>query len=487
MKRTFVIRQDTAPNRAVPVDTGRFFLAGLSQRGLFGSPIRLRSMEQVVSLIGTRQTYSVCYDVLETFFREGGYECYFSRVLGPAAVAASGSLTGTSGVTLVATAKEKGDWANGSTGGLTQEVINGPVGGGSTRVIIIRYGGVEVERTPEITTQAEAITWSTGSDYITYAAGGGTASLPIVAAAANLTSGADDRASVTQTHVTAALDALPSDLGPGQVASPDWQTATAHAALLLHAYNRNRYALCDTTNTTAKATLTTLAASDQGNIHGDRGSLVTPWLKINGTSPGTTRSVPASAFIAAKCAQTDRIAGPNQAPAGGYGKATSSLIQDVLATYSDTDQSDLETAGVGLIVIKNGEVTFDTNRTLVEPEGIDADMLQMSTSRYFMSLEARGGVIGLGYEHLKITRARIVALDTALTGMMQEDEANDWLLLDEDETPGSGFIVQTGEPVNTNSTIAARELNAAIGVRPAPGVDFVYLYLSKVEPTDPIG
>jgi hypothetical protein len=69
-----------------------------------------------------------------------------------------------------------------------------------------------------------------------------------------LSGGTDDRANITQTQVDAALANLFLDLGPGQVASPNWQTSTAHLSLLSHAANYGRFALCDPVDTTTLST-----------------------------------------------------------------------------------------------------------------------------------------------------------------------------------------------------------------------------------------
>ena len=118
-----------APPRSSPTDTGVAFLAGLFNRGPAGTLLTdsdgYTSQAAVEAVYGTRQSYSVASDWVETFFREGGNRLYVPRVLGPAAVAATLNLTGT-GTTLIVTAKNKGSWANGASGGLTVEVVKRP-------------------------------------------------------------------------------------------------------------------------------------------------------------------------------------------------------------------------------------------------------------------------------------------------------------------------------------------------------------------------
>lgn len=483
MIRTKVILRDSPPQRNAPTDTGVLFMVGLAQKGgtdSQGNPavLALHSLDDFTSKLGARVSWSVDYDCVETFFREGGQTVYYGRAYGPAGAKASANIAGT-GTTLVITAKSSGDWANGATGGLTYAIVAGP-SGGSYRQVVVYLNAVEQERTPEFLTTADAVTWSPTSTYVTLALGGGSGQ-PTVVGATNLTGGVDDHVNVTQTQVDTALALISPDLGPGQVCSPNWQTAAAHTSLLAHAAANNRYALCDSTDTTSKSTLLTLAASDQGNANGLYGSLLAPWLKITGTSAGTFRSVPPSAFVAAKCAETDASDGANQAPAGEHGKARSSLVLDVKATYSNQDQLDLQDAGVNVIINRYGGVMFDGDRSLVEPLGNDSEWLQMGVCRQRMSLVAQLIAIGQSFEHSPITNRRLIRLHDAATAVFMAEEQDDRLFLDADENPGSGFVVDTAS-VNTPDTAAARQMWVATGFRPAPGADFVTFLLSLAQP-----
>lgn len=478
-RRTKVILQDTAPSRTSPTFTGVGFLASVPLKGLFDPAKPSRSMADVERRFGARQTFSVFWDWCELFFREGGRELHVTPVRGPAPVVATLNLTGT-GTTLVVNAKSAGEWANGAAGGLSAEVANGP-SGATHRVIIIRLNGVEVERTPEFNDRALAPAFSDVLEHVNIVLGGGTG-LPTVAAAANLASGTLDRVNITQTQVDAALALMSGDLGPGQVASPDWQTTAAHNSLLAHAKDRNRFALCDTTDTAVKATVSSLANTIQGDADGPYGDLQHPWVIISGTAGGTSRFVPASAFVAAKCNQVDLAAGPGQAPAGEYGKQTSSLVQGLRATYTDQDAIDLEAVGCNLLITRNGAVRFDGNRTLVEPGGLDDEWKQIGISRLRMAIVARLQVTGESFEHVPITPINIAKFDMALTGVMMGFAD---ALFPGDTDPG--FVVVTDDSVNTPETITAGELNAAVGFRPAPGADLVFIYLTKVAVGEPVG
>lgn len=484
-RRVSVILQDTPPNRSAPTFTGRAFLASIPERGVFNAAKVYRSAAAVLSAsgFGFRQSYSVFADWVEHYFREGGAELVISPVRGPAPVIATLNLAGT-GTTLVVNAKSAGEWGNGAAGGLTAEVITG-ASGGAFRVIIIRYNGVEVERTPEYDTRQPFVDWSAASDYVNIVLGGGSGQ-PTVVGATNLTGGTLDRTNITQTQIDAALDLFATDLGPGQLCAPDWQTDANYNSLKSKAKARNRHALLDAVDTTAKATLLTAVNLVQGDTDGTHGSFLAPWLTISGTAGGAIRSVPPSAFIAAKCAQTDLAAGANQAPAGEYGRATSSLTLDVKATFSDTDQAELETSGVNVLINRLGGVENDGNRSLVEPLGVDSEWLQMSNARFRMDLVAGTSAIAETFRHKIITPVEIAKFDSALTGYLLTKQ-NQLYPADDGSDPGFVVDTQTGPGgVNPPEDIEAGKLQAAIGYRPAKGADLVIIYLTTVGIADPV-
>lgn len=479
-RRTQVLLADTPPSGAAPVSTGRVYLAAITNKGVFDPLKPCRSMTDVQKRFGTRQTFSTFWDWCETFFREGGAEVFPLPVRGPAPVKATLNIAGT-GTTLIATALSAGDWANGATGGYTVEVINGPVGGASFRQLIVRFGGVEVGRTIEFNDRTQVDGAIVDEVQITLGGGSG---LPTVAAAANLASGTLDRLNITQTQIDAAINTPAADLGPGQVVACDWQTAATHATMRAHAKLNDRWALEDTVDTTTKATLLGAAAAEQGATDGLYGELLGVWATIRGTAGVTSRSVPPSAFRAAKIAQTDVTAGPNQAASGAvYGAQTSSLITGVKASFSDADQAELEDAGVNLLISRYGQVLCDGNRSLVEPLGSDNEWLQASNCRLRMAIVAQLQAAGQQFEHVQLTRPHIAEYDTALTGVMQGFQDQ---LFAADDGSDPGFVVETGPGVNTAETIAARQLLAQVGFRPAKGADLVTITLSVVGIGDPI-
>src|SRR3954465_10521265 len=85
---TTVTVRDTAPAREAPTDTSVAFVTGFTEKGP-AAPVKVTSMSDYLASFGARVSYGLVYDWLDVFLREGGQAAYISRVLGPAALAAS--------------------------------------------------------------------------------------------------------------------------------------------------------------------------------------------------------------------------------------------------------------------------------------------------------------------------------------------------------------------------------------------------------------
>jgi hypothetical protein len=180
-----VIARTTPPPRVIPTDTGVWFVAGLTDRGRSDRPQLNQSLSDFIAYYGARQTYSVLYDALELFFRDGGSRAYVGRVVGPAATTASKNLNDAgAAVSLVARAKGPGAFAN----GITIQIQNPGAGGtaGSFSLLITdpaypQANGTTAsysEQSPDFTTQAAAVAWAGTQSQLLDLSLGASANLP---------------------------------------------------------------------------------------------------------------------------------------------------------------------------------------------------------------------------------------------------------------------------------------------------------------------
>ncbi len=474
---TSIVSQESPPPQSSPTDTGTWFVVGTTDRGPVDSSRKVYSIAEFEKRFGLRQTYSILWDAVDAFFREGGNAAVIGRVVGPAPVLATRTLVDRAGAplsTLRIEAKNPGAWGN----GLTVEVING--GAANTFVLIIREAGVEVERSPDQANPAAAATWSALSDYVNVvnlaSATVAPNNNPLVLAASALTLGNDDRVNAADAQWATALGLFYRDLGPGQVSMPGRTTGTAHTELLSHAQARNRVALLDPTDTTDSNVLITAANNARINSLFERhGALFAPWLRAPGILGGTERDVPPSALAAGLIARSDVSNSPNVPAAGENGRAR--YILNVKASWSDPLKESLNANGVNVIRSMNSSIRLYGFRTLVDSTVPNWRML--SNARLFMKIIAEGEAIAEQFVFAQIDgrRRKISEYGSQLIGMLLDLYGSGSLYGD---TPEEAFSVDVGPNVNTLASIAAQELKAVLAVKASPYAELVVLEIVKV-------
>ena len=462
--------RDSAPARSAPTDTGVAFIAGLTEKGKL-APILITSMSDYDRVLGSRVSYGLLYDWLDTFFREGGSRAYVSRVVGPTPVHAGITLNDAgAAATLRVEANSPGEWGN----SLNVQVTAG--GAGGTFVLIITHDVLGVlETSPDLVDKAAAFMWAVNSNWIRLV---DQASLndPAVVASQNLAGGLDDRAAITDTQWQNAIDRFTKDLGPGQLAAPGQTTTVRYTALKTHAKNNRRVALLDAADTPTKATLTTAANSNRTD--GRHAGYFWPWVLVPGitANPATPRAIPPSAVIAGIIARNDPAFSPARPAAGddGISRYAIGLTQ---VQFTDTDRQDLNNSGVN--VIREMYQTFRNYgwRSLADPV-LDQNWVNLGYARGLMAIANEADIIGetFIFELLDGQRRTINRFGAALTGMLIPYWVDGTLY---GETPDQAFFVDVGTSVNTIETIADFELRAAISVKLSPYAEHVVIEIVK--------
>ena len=488
MPGVIVEDRDTARPRAVPTDTSVAFLSAEAQKGVDDAAIEITSMSRATLKLGAELANSYLIPALEQFFRRGGSKAYVTRPVGPAAAKAALALTAT-GTTLTVTAESKGTWGNGAAAGLSVQVIQGPVGGATFRLLIILLGGVEVERTPEfqdtVASRQAVVDWSASSDYVRITLGGGSG-IPAVAAAANLAGGVTDDVSITPTIRETALSLLHAGLGPGQVAMPGITVAQSHLDLIEHGKAFNRAPLLDGPNTTVKATLLAATTALRAVDGAESAAMFAPFVQIPGSAVGVTRTLPPSALLIGMIATTDRVAGVSQATAGDFG-----LIPDakgLTASFSDSDAEELNNASVNLIRSIDGDIQVYGWRSLVDKTA-EPNWWPWTTGRLAMFIRANAKAAGRrlvfrridGFGHL------LAEFEGKLDGFMKRLWLAGELYSDpEDQRPETAYRINTGSALNTPGDLASGFLEAEIQFRPPGMAEWVTIGVVNVPITTPI-
>ncbi len=471
-----VIRSlDQPPPRSAPTDTGVAFVPGITERGP-SIPVLVRSLSEYVATFGQRATYGPLYDWLDTFFQEGGNKAYVSRVLGPAPVIAQATLNDGAAppvASLIVRAKSAGAWANQLA---VQAVAGG--GAGTIQLSVQSPAGTEIERSPDLATQQDAVNWAQVSTNVNVTLGA-SALLPAAGAAVALTGGTGDHANALDAQWRTALGVFTKDLGPGQVSMPGRTTAAAHTDLLGHAQANNRVAVLDAPDTPTALTLRVTAAAQRSGVNARYGALFAPWITVPGVAPNTTRTVPPSALVCGAIARSDLANSPNVPAAGENGQARYAL--GLSQAYTDADRGILNDAGVDVILTKYGGVRVYGWRTLVDP--VNPTWLAFSNSRLYMAIAARGDAIAESevLKQLDGRRLEIAKFGGKLTGMLLDFYGAGSLF---GATPDDAFRVDVGPQVNTLQSMSAGELHAVLALKFSPFAETVYIDIAKTPITE---
>jgi len=404
------------PSRPIDLtDTGTLHVVATAHYGSTTAPVESRSMTQLIANHGPAQTYSGLHNYARAFFAAGGSRLNVQRYVGPAAANATLALAGTSGTTLNVTAISPGEWGNGASGGLSATVTDSA----GARVLVISYGGVEVERTPAFTTQADFVAWGATSKWVRVTAGAGSG-VPTAVAITALASGASDIASAGSSQAIAALAKIDDSYGPGQVAIVDRTTDADHVALAAHALAFNRFALLDATPGLAVSSLVSAAAAVTGA--GKRvAQLWAQQAAVAGATPGSRVTVPWSAVQAGLYAKNDRTFGPQQPSAGEAGQAD--MVYALSTEYTiKSDRETLNDAGVNIARTVGGIIRAYSNRTLASPT-LEKPWLPASSTRELMRIVALAQPILEHYVHVPIDGegVTVASVERDLTGMLLDE------------------------------------------------------------------
>lgn len=465
------------------IDTGTAFIippSGFEKGPL--TPQLVTSIPQAQTLYGADTATSNGATYLEAYFRIGGKRAWVNRVAGPAALAASITLNGSGATASVKfTALSVGSWGN----ALRLAVIAGT--SSNVKLVLSATSGPLLTApitSGDLADKAAVLAYTGFSTYGTFAsAGAGT--IPVVVAAANLTGGTDDNASITDAIRTTAFAAFAVSMGPGQELMPGDTRAAAATIVGASARAHGRVALWGLPDDASAANGTAAALALRTDASAASLIACEPWT----TGPplvtgGVARDIPPSIVMAAVLANRDALTGnPNEPAAGDNGVIPWILGVKYNRTPAELDA--LTNAGVNVLYDRYGDgnpVVFG-NRTLTDPaanalyllaSNVRLDMLvrfkaQFIADRFvFRSIDGKGQLASqLNMRETAMLKALPPGALYALTDPVTGEEID------------PGYIVDTSTgnapAVNTPATIAAGQLRARIGIRRSPAAEWVYI------------
>jgi hypothetical protein len=449
-------------------DTGTWFAVGTTDRGPANQATLIQSIDQFNTVYGARQSYSVLYDAVETYFREGGNRVYIGRVVGPAATTGTKTLLDSgAGVSLTVSANGPGAWsANYKVGVVAGQAPQ------SFQIVVADTNNVTLEQSSDLLTQGAAVSWGNYSNYVRIALGATTLN-PAPVAVAALSAGNDQRATITDNEWNVALTSFAGNLGPGQVSQPGRTTSVAYNQIKTHVETNNRVGILDLPDSATAATVKSAAAGVTSRFC----AAFAPWTVIPGLTVGTVRAVPPSALIAGMISRNDPSLSTNTPAAGNNG--ISNYCTDLTQPdWDDFTRTDLNANACNIIRRLFGGIRNYGWRSLVNPIS-DPSWINFGNGRLYTDISAELNAIGENYVFNQIdgqNGATINLFSASLNGaMLAHYNAGDLF----GDSADQAFNVNTGPTVNTLQTLANNELHAIVTLKMSPFAEYVVIQIVK--------
>lgn len=317
----------TGPTGTTVRETSQAFFVGLAHRGPTAQAVKVNSQEEFEASYGGYQSYAYLYDTVQTFFEEGGTQCYIARVVGPGATVGTLAIQdddpNSTGAldSIVINANGAGSWST------TVSALVVPGLGSGTRALQIYVNSGLIFSTGDCTSVAQMVGKvnrdAVASNYVTVSVLG--EFLPEVTSPGTpvaLSAGDDDQANITTAEHVAALALFLDSYGAGAVANPESSNATVEAALITHAnaYSRTCF-LYKAAGTPLDASVTDNIADGARSITASRentehAQLLYPWVYKPTEIAGVNRMIPPVGFAAGCRSRAHNQVGPQQPGAG---------------------------------------------------------------------------------------------------------------------------------------------------------------------------
>lgn len=473
-----IITKTNPPPRSAPVGVGTWFVAGAAAKG-DTTPREIRSMSEYERYFGPRPAASYLYDSVNAFFHEGGSRVFVSRVFGPTPTSAALTLKDAGNVdSITVTAKSPGAWGS----GLSVAITAGDAGG-EFKVVVSDSTGT-LETSPSLLDPDAAVTWSSGSDYVTITKVGATPNDPKVAAAAALTGGTDDYANATDATWKAALDRLTMGLGSGMVSTPGRSTLVGNTELLDHAASKRRIAILDSTSATDKATLKTEASAYNLMANAKWGAMFGPWVNVPGLTPSTTLKIPASGIVAGRYSANLAVGRAVGEPAAGeLGRSVWAISPSGVLTDAEVD--DLADVGFNTLRSMFGGVRVYGWRSLAKSTGPDFLWTQLNGTFVQTAIMADAYAVLERYVLAKFDGRgqKLSSLEGELNGVVKPYWIAGDLFGDE---ASDAYRIEVGPAVNPLVDLQAGKVRAVIAIRYSPFAEWVTLEIVRSAITEVI-
>jgi hypothetical protein len=480
-----ITKTQTGPSTAGP-RSSRFQVAGVTERGPVDANLIVKSLAQFESVFGVRTAYaSNIYDTARTYWEEGGTELVVSRAVGDSASAGFLVLEDRA-VAPVDTLRIEAASVGAHSAELKVEITDGAVD--DTFDFLLTVNDTLVTALRNLASPAALVAALAGNPYVrattlgsaTAAPDNNPAALPATA----VSTGADDRADVTNDTLIAALARPVKDLAGvsvdiegSAVAVPGYTADSIGVALIAHAKATGKIALLapgvDATPESVGVMGRALITAD-----GSYGGLFYPHIVV--PDGAGTRTLSPEGYVAAVRSRAHTDVGFWQAAPGQ--RAVTRWVLGTSVGVDKTTNNLLAESQVNGLVTVGGRVrlygwaslsTDKANFALLSARdtlnNITASLRVALEPYVFANVDSKGHLLS--------------AVEAAAYGVLDPIAVAGGFFarLDPDgEQIDPGYRVIVDETLNTSSSLANNEVRLSVAVRLSPVAALISVEIIKV-------
>lgn len=453
----------TGPSATTVRESSQLFVVGKAQRGPADEAVLIESIADFEAKFGGYLSSSYLHPTVETFFEEGGTQCYVARTVGASATSGELELDDSLAATvLTITANGPGTWS----ADVDIEVVE--VVAGTSFKVNLYYQDALVYSTGTVTSAAQAAgrinLSAVAAQYVSAAATDGATTLPVAIAATALSTGAAGSSVLVGDYVDS-LDLFNGALGSGAVTCPEISNSTMHDALIAHANTNSRIAILHDVENASVAAVKVTAVALQGGDNAEHAALYYPWIEVPTTVNGVTRFIPPVGYVAAKRATAHNQTG-SHVPAAGLLSA-SRFVTGVKTDIDKTNGDSLDDAGVNAIRIIQNSVRIYGARSLSADDENFRYITAQDTVNHVV-IEAGRSLEDLVFSTIdgrntifSAIESRLIAILSPLRDIGALFEAFDA----NGRKIDSGFTVRCDAKLNPVSQLAGGTVKAKVGLR----------------------
>lgn len=454
----------TGPSATTVRESSQLFVVGKAERGPADEAVLIESIADFEAKFGDYLSSSYLHPTVETFFEEGGTQCFVARTVGTGATSGAISLVDSSSsvTVLTLTANGPGVWSADVDAEVVEVVV------GVSFKVNLYYENVLVYSTGTVTSAAQAagrINLSAiATQYVSAAATEGATTLPVALAATALSTGAAG-ATIVVGDFVASLGLFNGALGSGAVTCPELSNSTMHDALITHANANSRIAILHDNENTSIAAVIVTALALQGGDNAEHAALYYPWIEVPTTINGVTRFIPPVGYVAAKRATAHNQTG-SHVPAAGLLSA-SRFVSGVKADIDKANGDLLDEGGVNAIRIIQNSVRIYGARSLSADDENFRYITAQDTVNHVV-IEAGRSLEDLVFSTIdgrntifSAIESRLIAILSPLRDIGALFEAFDA----NGRKIDSGFTVRCDAKLNPVSQLAGGTVKAKVGLR----------------------